>query len=36
MDVEMDVQQGLPEPILLRKPLVFGLHKPNSGGGGGI
>jgi len=36
MDVEMDVWQGLPKTILLRKPFIFGLYKPNAGGGGGI
>jgi hypothetical protein len=34
--VEMVVEQGFPEPFSLRRPSIFGLHKPNSGGGGGI
>jgi hypothetical protein len=36
MDVQMDVEQGLPKPLSLGKPSSFGLYKPNSGGGGGI
>jgi hypothetical protein len=30
----MDVQQGLPKPPSLGKPSLFGLYKPNPGGGG--
>jgi len=34
--VEMDVQQGLPKAFSPGKPSIFGLYKPNLGGGGGI
>jgi hypothetical protein len=33
---EMDVKQGLSKPFPLRNPSIFGLCKPNPGGGGGI
>ncbi len=32
--MEMDVQQGLPKPLSLGKPLIFGSCKPNSRSGG--